>query len=800
MTTYEDFLLSKRQLANSGGFAPINIPDHLFDFQKLLVTWAIQQGRAAIFADCGMGKLQPVDEPVLTPTGWLPIGDITPGDLVIGSNGLPTRVSAIFPQGQLETVTVRFSDGSSTRCGWEHLWAVKSQNDRTRGRANRVMTTREIFDAGLTYGRDRTSRQWSIPLVDPIQFADVNTLPIDPYLLGVILGDGHIGRNGSVRVTTDRAILAALPADGAIRPHKSTAWVAEMNVRGMSEPIRALGLAGCRSHEKFIPAPYLTAPHKERLALLRGLMDTDGYALPDGGTEFSSTSERLTDDVVELARSLGGLARKGGSRVTTFADSDGRLKDGKPSWRVNVKMLDESPFQLDRKASQWVAPTKYPPVRLIDSIESAGVEESVCIKVEADDGLYVTRDYIVTHNTPMALAWADNVYRHTGKPVLLLTPLAVGFQIVAEAHKFGHDAAMSRDGTIPAPITVTNYEQLPKFDWEQFGGVVCDESSALKSFEGVTRAAVTEFMRRIQYRLLDTATAAPNDYIELGTSSEALGLMGHVDMLTRFFTNDNRSVSSRGRAWNGKALEWRLKGHAGEPFWRWVSSWARAIRKPSDYGYPDDGFHLPELIVRETRVEANRPANGTLFDIPANGFSEEREETRRTLVERCEAAAGALSDTDMAVAWCHLNAESELLTSLIDDAVEVTGSDSTDAKEEALAAFSRGEIRCLVIKPVIGAFGLNWQHCHRMTYFPSHSYELWYQAVRRCWRFGQQNPVTVDVITTEGGARVLANLQRKAAQADQMFTALVEHMNHARTIDAQRYNQPLEVPAWLAEH
>lgn len=399
--------------------------------------------------------------------------------------------------------------------------------------------------------------------------------------------------------------------------------------------------------------------------------------------------------------------------------------------------------------------------------------------------------------TPMSLAWADQVHRQTGKPVLLLTPLAVGFQIVTEAEKFGHEAALSRDGTTPAPITVTNYEQISKFEPDQFGGVVCDESSAIKSFEGARRAEVTEFMRRIQYRLLGTATAAPNDYIELGTSSEALGHLGHMDMLTRFFVNDNRSVSSRGRTNGGAAIQWRLKGHAAEPFWRWVSSWARAMRKPSDYGYSDAGHHLPPLTIRETLVDASTPADGTLFDVPAHGLREEREENRRTLTERCEAAAAILEDARPGVAWCHLNDESSLLTKLIDGAVEIAGSDSPDAKEDKLAAFTRGEIRVLVTKPSIGAWGLNWQHCHRATYFPSHSYEQWYQAVRRFWRFGQQHPVTIDVITTEGGSRVLANLQRKAAQADAMFTALVEHMNHARTVDAHDYRTPMEVPAWL---
>jgi hypothetical protein len=400
--------------------------------------------------------------------------------------------------------------------------------------------------------------------------------------------------------------------------------------------------------------------------------------------------------------------------------------------------------------------------------------------------------------TPMELAWAQNVHAHTGKPVLLLTPLAVGFQVVKEAEKFHVDAALSRNGRpADAVVTVTNYEQLEKFEPSDFGGVICDESSAIKSFDGVRRALVTEFMRRMPYRLLGTATAAPNDYIELGTSSEALGNLGHMDMLSRFFINDNRSVSSRGRDSGGKAVEWRLKGHAGEPFWRWVASWARAIRRPSDFGYPDGDFVLPRLIERSTLVEPRTAAAGTLFDVPAVGLREEREETRRTLTERCEVAAGLLSGAETGVAWCHLNDEGALLTKLIDGAVEVSGSDTPESKEDKLAAFSRGEIRVLVTKPSVGAWGLNWQHCNRMTYFPSHSYEQYYQAVRRLWRFGQQRPVTVDVVTTPAGERVLSNLHRKADQADRMFSELVTHMNAALAVQRATYNTPMEVPSWL---
>jgi hypothetical protein len=408
--------------------------------------------------------------------------------------------------------------------------------------------------------------------------------------------------------------------------------------------------------------------------------------------------------------------------------------------------------------------------------------------------------------TPMQLVWAENVHRQTGKPVLLLTPLAVSYQTEFEAEKFGIEAGISRTGAVAGPITITNYERLHLFDWDQFGGVVCDESSAIKSFDGVRRALVTDFMRKLPYRLLCTATAAPNDYIELGTSSEALGELGHMDMLARFFKNDQntsspRTILQRGSNFSARydRAKWRFKGHAEDAFWRWVASWARAIRRPSDLGFDDDGFILPPLEHAQHVVEARTLPEGRLFELPAVGLREERDEARRTITERCEMVGELLADAESAVAWCQLNAEGDLLAQVIPDAVQVSGSDDIDAKEEALTAFGRGEIRVLITKPVIGAWGLNWQHCHRMTFFPSHSYEQYYQAVRRSWRFGQEFPVLVDIITTKGGEQALNNLQRKATQADRMFDALVAHMNDALGIRrTQDFDVPTEVPAWLS--
>ena len=398
--------------------------------------------------------------------------------------------------------------------------------------------------------------------------------------------------------------------------------------------------------------------------------------------------------------------------------------------------------------------------------------------------------------TPMQLVWAENVVRHTNKRVLIITPLAVGAQTIEEGAKFGIEVRRSVDGRVDTSISVTNYERLHHFNASDFAGAVCDESSAIKSFEGKHRALVTAFMRKMPYRLLCTATAAPNDYIELGTSSEALGELGYTDMLGRFFKNDQNSIKTV-RRWSG--AKWRFKGHAEIPFWRWIASWARACRRPSDLGFDDGRFLLPELAEREHIIEARSTREGMLFDLPAVGLWEEREEARRTLTERCEAAATLVARTNRpAVVWCQLNDEGDLLERLIPDCLQVTGSDDVEKKEESLLAFSHGQVRVLVIKPKIGAWGLNWQHCAHMTVFPSHSFEQYYQAVRRCWRFGQINPVIVDIVTTKGGHDVMRNLQRKASQADRMFTALVGHMNDALIVArAPDGTQSPEVPAWL---
>jgi hypothetical protein len=417
----------------------------------------------------------------------------------------------------------------------------------------------------------------------------------------------------------------------------------------------------------------------------------------------------------------------------------------------------------------------------------------------------------------MQLVWAENIVRKTNGRVLVLTPLAVGAQTCREGEKFGVECYHSRDGKLPEgkKIIVTNYEKQHLFEPGDFAGCVCDESSILKHYTGATQKQVTRFVGKLPFRLLCTATAAPNDYIELGTSSEALGELNHSEMLTRFFrqlddkgqkqelrkqANDEKAAKHFARLSyrvSQTICQWRLKHHAVENFWKWVCSWARACRKPSDLGFDDKRFILPELIQRDHTITPSTPPEGWLFCTPAFGLKEERDERRRTLTERCEFVAGLVNHKEPAVIWCHMNDEGDRLAKIIPGARQVRGSTSDEEKEEIYNDFATGKLLKLVIKPKIGAWGMNWQQCNHVVTFASHSYEQFYQSVRRCWRFGQKKNVILDVVSTEGELGVRNNMKRKMDQADQMFSEMVKHMNQAEQIKRVKTdNNRMELPSW----
>jgi len=368
--------------------------------------------------------------------------------------------------------------------------------------------------------------------------------------------------------------------------------------------------------------------------------------------------------------------------------------------------------------------------------------------------------------TLLQLEWARCIPGN----VLVLAPLAVAQQTAAEAAKFGIDCTVgvSRNGRPAGKITITNYEMLDKFDAAEYAGVVLDESSILKSFSGKIRTQILATFRDTPYRLACTATPAPNDVMELCNHAEFVGVMSRPEMLATFFFHDG-----------GDTSEWRLKGHAIEPFWRWVASWAIMVRNPADIGYDGTGFELPDLRIIEHALETGIRSDETmLFTMAVSGLQEQRKMRRKTLDTRVARVAELVNGNDDTwIVWCELNDESNAITAAIPGAVEVEGSMSYEAKEAALMAFVRGEVRVLVTKPKLAGFGLNLQHCHRMAYVGlSYSYEAFYQSLRRCWRYGQTKTVEANVVVTDVEREVLDTIKRKQADHEKMAVEMGKHM------------------------
>jgi hypothetical protein len=371
--------------------------------------------------------------------------------------------------------------------------------------------------------------------------------------------------------------------------------------------------------------------------------------------------------------------------------------------------------------------------------------------------------------TAMELVWGDEVARHTGKPALVFAPLAVSAQHIREASKFGLDARIVRtQGEVGPGVNVTNYQKIDHFDLASFGGIVLDESSILKSTDGHYRTRIIEECKSVPFRLAATATPAPNDFMELGNHAEFMGVMSYTDMLATFFVHDG-----------GDTQKWRLKGHAENEFWKWMASWAVMLRKPSDLGYPNEGYDLPELRQTQHLVSVDYAPSmetGLLFPVEARTLQERIGARRDTIAERVVMAAQITPTDRPFVWWCNLNGEADALVKAIPGAVNLSGSDNEDQKERKLIDFTEGRIRTLITKPSIAGFGMNWQHCADTGFVGlNDSFEQVYQAIRRFWRFGQTKPVNVHFIAAETEGAVVSNLRRKEADAERMAAAMVMH-------------------------
>lgn len=430
--------------------------------------------------------------------------------------------------------------------------------------------------------------------------------------------------------------------------------------------------------------------------------------------------------------------------------------------------------------------------------QSHGVEfalRSGCAALFYDTGL---------GKTAMALTWGDKIMRHTNKPVLMLAPLAVGPQHVREANRLGIEAKVIRDDSevSGACIYVLNYDRLDKIDATKFGGVILDESSILKSFTGITTRKLIEMFARTPFRLACTATPAPNDHTELGTHAEFLSVMRRDEMLPIWFIHDSADTGT-----------WRIKGHAQDDFWRWVASWARCVSKPSDLGFDDTGFILPELVTHRHEVisdvsnetGAEKDGQARLFRIPEMSATSVHREKRFSLNQRADVICEkVMAETkEPWIVWCETNEEADALISRLPDAVEVRGQHSPDEKERKLIAFSEGQSRVIITKPSIAGFGLNWQHCARQAFAGlSFSYESYYQAVRRSWRFGQKRPVHVHIACADTERTIFETVTRKADDHGAMKRAMEKAM---RAVSQSRqskveYSPSKEatLPAWMA--
>jgi hypothetical protein len=400
--------------------------------------------------------------------------------------------------------------------------------------------------------------------------------------------------------------------------------------------------------------------------------------------------------------------------------------------------------------------------------------------------------------TLVQLSLAKNIVNHTNKKVLILTPLAVAFQFVLEAEKLGiDDIEYSKDGKHTKKIVICNYERLHYFNENDFVGVILDESSILKNFDGKIKQEVTSFVKKIPYRFLSTATPSPNDFIELGTSSEALGYMGYMDMLGKFFKNNQNSVDSNNRNIGEKFY---LKPHAEKDFFAWVNQWSIMAKMPSDLGFSNERYNLPELFINRHVVENQSliDVNGQvqMFTPIAKSMTEVRHEQKQTEEKRCEKAI-ELASGKTSVYWCNTNNESSILKASDSKAVEIIGSQSIDKKEEILLAFANGEIERLITKAKMTSMGLNWQHCNHSVFFPTWSYEQYYQAIRRFWRFGQTKDVTIDMVISDGQTRVLEALEQKTQKAIQLHKNLTENVNRSFENKVKEFNKELIKPKFL---
>jgi hypothetical protein len=778
---YAEFLKQKVIIdCNSGFDLPIeSISKLLFPFQSAIVKWALKRGRAAIFADTGLGKGQPHGSKIMTVSGWKKIENLTKNDKVISSDGRGYYVKAIYRKKEIDTYRFYFSDKSSFVVDKDHLHIVKTNNDRARCKPWKIMSTLDLVDSGnIRYSGQ--GRNYNIPVVKPIKFKKKYKGQISPYVLGVLLGDGSL--SGQVCVSSSdieiiNKVKKELPIGVSLEKKNNSKydWKIRSGLFGTKkspfiQELNELGLLNKKSHTKYIPLCYLYNKNiNDRLDLLKGLMDTDGYIAKCGTCQFYSVSKKLAERVLFLVRSLGG--------IPTFSKKKSFIKNKryKDCFIVTFSLKTYNPFYLKRKSDRWNPNPR-------------------------DNGRWIDRIEYEKKQKTMQLKWAEEVHKKINKPILIFAPLAVSKQTRREGDKFDVTVNICESQTdMINGINITNYEKLHKFSNKDLGAIVIDESSILKGFDGKFRKRITEFAEIIPYRLACTATPAPNDIMEIINHAEFLGIMKQKEITGLFFIQDGNVTH-----------KWRLKHHAVDDFYKWLASWAVALKKPSDLGFSDKGYDLPPLKYHHITVNSSFSKGNqlSLFPVQATSLRESqiaRKESTPDRIAKCIDVVNNGNGNQWLI-WCDLNKESNNISKLLPDAVEIKGADTVYHKENSMVEFQKGKIKILVSKSSICGFGMNWQNCHNMVFLGlSHSFEKMYQAIRRCWRFGQYKKVNVYIITSDAEQCVVENIQRKEKEVGEMMNQLIKNMSLHGQINAKREEMPykpdnnLQLPLFLRD-
>lgn len=804
---YSKFIESKKRAVINSGFDCEPSNGYLFDFQRAIVKWALKKGKSALFLDTGLGKGQPYGSKVMTFNGWKNIEDLIIGDMIISSDGKPYPVTGIYPKQDIETYRFHYSDGISQVFDKDHIHICRTNNDRARNKPWRNMTTTELLNCGNLRpksGKEKDGtviyrRNYDIPIVKPIEYAE-NKFLISPYIIGALIGDGCLRNNSTYFSSNDidivQRITDELPIGVTISKKDEINYCICGGLNGNqynifnSELIR-LGLKDCLSNNKFLPKEYLFSSVEQRLNLLRGLMDTDGYIKES--CQFYTVSEMLKNDVKQLIQSLGGIPTESIKRTTY--KYNGEIKQGQLCYILTFSLKTFNPFYIKRKSILW-NPNPRDNGRWIDRIEFESIQKTVCISVDSPDNSYVTENHIVTHNTLCQLSWSYEVSKYTGGKILIIAPLAVSKQTKREGEKFGIDVNICRkQDDVVDGINITNYEMLEHFVPSEFVGVVLDESSIIKSFTGKTTILLIEMFKHTLYKLACTATPSPNDYTEIGTHAEFLNIMSRTEMLATYFINDMKDTS-----------KWRLKGHAETEFFKWLATWGILISNPKDIGFEENGYDLPQLNINHIIIESEIDECALTIEV-AQTLTERRQARKESLFARADKAKQIVENLDNCLIWCDFNNESEHLKNIIPQAIEVKGSDKSEHKENSAIEFANGNIKYLISKPSIFGYGLNFQKCHNMIFVGlSDSYEQFYQAIRRCWRFGQTKEVNIYVIISEKEMATLQNIQRKESDHKELKTKMIalisdilkcELKNTTRNVKEYTPEVTIIIPKWV---